>query len=314
MTDSLPHRYYGLMLGFFVSLLRLEVPEETYQSHRSRIDEVLRELEVKATLPSSRAAFGASIESLMQTLLPELRARDQELADFVVLGFHSLRLLVGDAEPGEAGRRARHNFDGVVARYGLDQEAMLAVVEPGWDSGRVDDELYTELVSRFYRLAVMSLWPLSKQERVCFVIMPFGLPFRDYYFTFYRPSLEAAGYRCLRAWVGLTNEHYLTLLAVLISRCSAALADVSADVGSTPNLNVVHEIGLNMGLENVTFLLRNEQPVQLPSNFTGLPIAQYESGAGDFPAGEVKRLAAVLEELGAATAPQSDINVVGRAQ
>jgi hypothetical protein len=47
-----------------------------------------------------------------------------------------------------------------------------------------------------------------------------------------------------------------------------------------------------MGLENATFLIRNEHDVALPSNFTGLPILQYEAAAPEFPAA----IAAVIAE------------------
>jgi hypothetical protein len=160
----------------------------------------------------------------------------------------------------------------------------------------VDDILWTELVGRLYRLASIALWPLKKQEGMCFVIMPFSEPFSGYYFDFYRPALRVAGYRSIRAWVGLTNELYLTLLGTLISRCDAAMADVSAQPGTgSPNLNVIHEIGLSMGLDNRTLIIRNQEPVVLPSNFTGLPIFEYDTSPPGFPEQDVLAIGAYLE-------------------
>ncbi len=95
----------------------------------------------------------------------------------------------------------------------------------------------------------------------------------------------------------MTNEHYLTLLAVVISRCGAALADISADRNSSPNLNVIHEVGMNMGLENLTFLIQQPRTVILPSNFTGLPIIEYQPDGADFPRGEALRVAESLKEM-----------------
>src|SRR5262249_23929628 len=98
-----------------------------------------------------------------------------------------------------------------------------------------------------------------------FIIMPFTEPFRGYYSRFYRRCVNFAGFAAIRAWEGVTNEHYHQMLFVLIRKCGVALADVSAMPGSMyPNLNVVHEIGMNMGAGKVTFLLR-QRHVDLPS-------------------------------------------------
>jgi hypothetical protein len=51
----------------------------------------------------------------------------------------------------------------VIDSYGLDRAAIFHVLEPGWDAGRVDDALWTELVGRCCRLAQIAIWPLPKQ-------------------------------------------------------------------------------------------------------------------------------------------------------
>jgi hypothetical protein len=284
--EPLIDRYYGLLLGFFVSFSRLEIPYDVYAAHRARINEVMRELDVEGELPESHQEFADHFASIAHETIINLKACGAELADFFAFGFHALHLLAGaDHDEGGGMGLMRKDFGEVIDRYGLDRAAIFHVLEPGWDGGRIDDALWTELVGRYYRLAVIAIWPLPKQPGVCFVIMPFGDPFRGYYLDFYRAILRYAGYASIRGWVGLTNEFYLALLATVISRCSVALADVSAQPGTTtPNLNVIHEIGLNMGLENGTFLIRNEHDVVLPSNFTGLPILQYEAAASEFPA------------------------------
>jgi hypothetical protein len=291
--EPLIDRYYGLMLGFFLHVARLAMPEEIYESHRSRIVEVMRELGVEHVLPQSHAQFVGKFASIVNAVVVESKRRSTELADFFAFGFHSVRRLVGLDGTDRVSVAIRSDFDDIIGRYGLDGSEIEKILRPGWDEGRLDDALWSELVGRFYRLATVAIWPLKKQDDVCFVIMPFGEPFRGYYLDFYRPALRRAGYQSIRAWVGLTNELYLILLATVISRCSAALADVSAQAGTKmPNLNVIHEIGLNMGLENQTFLIRNTDEVMLPSNFTGLAILQYDPTPPDFPA-------AVAEEVGA---------------
>jgi len=293
--EPLVDRYYGLMLGFFLLLCALDVPDVTYAAHRARMNEVLRELEVDEELPAEHEAYVANFTSLARDVFAKLKRRSKEVADFFVFGVHSMYLLAGVDDAGVEFGVRRKDFDAVIDRYALDRTAILEVASPGWDAGRIDEPLWTELVGKYYQLAVVALWPLSKQENTWFVIMPFADPFGGRYLSFYREIVTRAGYTPIRAWVGLTNELYLRLLATLISRCGAALADVSAQAGSeTPNLNVLHEIGLNMGLENSTFIIRDERPVVLPSNFTGLKITQYDSSVPEFP---VAMAAAIVERL-----------------
>jgi hypothetical protein len=90
------------------------------------------------------------------------------------------------------------------------------------------------------------------------------------------------------------------MIHMLVQRCGAALADVSAEPRSArPNLNVIHEIGISAGAANLTFLLRDPRPVALPSNFTGLPIARYNPRARDYPEGQARRIAPMLREINA---------------
>lgn len=273
------------MLGFFVHLTRLELPADLYASHRERIDECLRELVIDLALPETHAAHVAGFDRLAVDLARAAKRIDAELADFYALGFHALRVIAGAPAADRADRAIRQDIDDLTDHYRLDAPKIREILESPWGLDHVDEALWVELVSRFYRLATVAIWPLRKQEGVCFVVMPYGPPFGRYYLDFYRPALQHAGYQSIRAWVGVTNELYLVLLAVLISRCSAALADISAQPGGAqPNLNVIHEIGLNMGLENLTFLIRSQDPVAIPSNFTGLQILTYDTTPPDFPA------------------------------
>lgn len=296
--EPLIDRYYGLMLGFFLGFCGLEVPADLYAGHRSRIREVMEELEVEVDIPAAHDQLVEQFASIARKTITGLKACSAQLADFFAFGFHSLHLLAGTEErDGVPAAVIRKDFHEIIADHGLDRAAIRKLLEPGWDSDRVDDPLWSEFVGRYYRLAQVAIWPLAKQPGVAFVIMPFSDPFRDYYLSFYREILRRAGYASIRAWVGVTNESYLRLLATLISRCGVALADVSAQPAtSSPNLNVIHEIGLNMGLENATFLIRDARDVVLPSNFTGLPILQYEADAPEFPAAIAAAIAAHLEQ------------------
>jgi len=286
------------MVGFFLGFCSLEVPLPLYAEHRSRILEVMQELGIEADLPVAHAALIDQFKPIARRVMSDLKSCSAELADFFAFGFYALHLLAGaEDREGIAAEVVRKDFDEIVARYGLDHAAIMKMLEPEWDAGRVDDPFWSEFIGRYYRIAQIAIWPLRKQPGVGFVIMPFGDTFRDYYFRFYRVILQQAGYASIRAWVGVSNESYLRLLATLISRCSVALADVSAQPSaSMPNLNVIHEIGLNMGLESATFMIRDQRDVLLPSNFTGLPILQYETGGPEFPAAIAAVIAAHLEQ------------------
>jgi hypothetical protein len=88
--QSLINRYYGLMLGFFVHLARLELPPAIYASHGARINEVMRELEMDLVLPETHAAFEAGFQDLAVSIAKALKKHDTELADFYAFGFHAL--------------------------------------------------------------------------------------------------------------------------------------------------------------------------------------------------------------------------------
>ena len=288
-------RYYGFMLGFVTSLLRMDWAKPRYAAHRYRMEEVMFELDIGWKLPKRHSEYRRD-DRIQLALARELTIVGKIISDFYAFGVSVLHVFVDPQS--QPGRTASRTFREVALEYDLDLELLAGRVRRNWDRGLQDEDLIAELLGRAFELAAVCLLSVAKDPRTCFVIMPFAQPFRDYYRTFYRRSLNLAGYESIRAWEGVTNERYLSMVLMLLQKCGAALADLSAPEGSNvPNLNVIHEVGINMGSTNLTYLIRQRPEGALPSNFIGLPYLTYDPSAGNWPEGQAKELAKALREI-----------------
>jgi len=128
------------------------------------------------------------------------------------------------------------------------------------------------VLSRAAALLALVVESLPGERDSCFVSLPFRRPYLRLYETLYRPVLQRAGFRCIRAWGGLTTEEYAIAMFELVSRCGALLADIT-----NRNVNVIHEVGLAHGMVRPVFLVAREG-VRPPSNLSHLPIITYPSG------------------------------------
>jgi hypothetical protein len=289
-------RYYGFMLGFITNLLLFEFAKPGYRIHRRRIDEALADLGAEIRLPARHAQFRADKE-LRRAVALELRKVGKVVTDFYVFGSSAFCALIEPSSSG-LGRSSRGTLYDICSEYNLDVEVVKLVVRRNWAHSLTGNDLIHELVSRAYDLAGMPIRYAQKEDKTRFVIMPFTEPFRDYYSLLYAPALRLAGYEPLRAWEGVTNERYLRMLFELVHRCGAGLADLSAPKGLLrPNLNVIHEIGMNMAAGNITYLIRQPGRAVLPSNFIGLPMMTYYPKSTDWPGGQVKQIGRVLREI-----------------
>jgi hypothetical protein len=284
------------MLGFITNLLLLKFARPGYSIHRGRINAVLADLGTETKLPSRHSQFLADKE-LRRTVAVELKRIGKVVTDFFAFGTSAFYALI--EPPNSAlGRSSRGTLEDICSEYNMDLEVVKLIVRRNWANSLKGNDLIHELVSRAYDLAGMPVRYAQREDTTCFVIMPFTEPFPDYYDQLYAPALRLAGYEPLRAWEGVTNERYLQMLFELIHRCGAALADLSAPKGlRTPNLNVIHEVGMNMSAGNVTYLIRQPGRVVLPSNFIGLPMMTYYPKSRDWPRGQAEQLAGVLREI-----------------
>jgi hypothetical protein len=284
------------MIGFVVNLLLLDFAKPGYVIHKRRINEVLVDLGVELRLPARHAQFCADTE-LRRALALAFKSFGKTITDFYAFGTSAFYALI-ESPASALGRSSRRTLFEICSEYDLDVDVVKFVVRGGWARSLTGNDLIQELVSRAYDLAGMPIRYASKEERACLVIMPFKKPFRDYYSVLYAPALRMAGYDPVRAWEGVTNERYLRMLFELIHRCGAGLADLSAPKGlRIPNLNVIHEVGMNMAAGNVTYLVHQPGRLTLPSNFIGLPTATYHPQSTDWPAGQAKQLSRVLREI-----------------
>jgi len=309
MQQAFPHseviqRYYGFMLGFITNLLLHEFGKPGYRIHKRRIDEVLEHFGAEMRLPARHAQFLADKE-LRLTLAFELKRVGKVVTDFYSFGTSAFYALIEPASS-RIGRSARGTLAEICSEYNLDADLVKFMVRGGWARSLTGNGLIHELMSRAYDIARMPIQHAQKEDRTCFVIMPFTNPFRDYYSVLYAPALRLAGYVPVRAWEGVTNERYIPMLFELIHRCGASLADLSAQKGlRTPNLNVINEVGMNMAAGNVTYLIRQPGRLILPSNFNGLPYITYYPQSPDWPKGQAKQLSLVLREIVTRTTPRS---------
>jgi tetratricopeptide (TPR) repeat protein len=123
--------------------------------------------------------------------------------------------------------------------------------------------------------------------------MPFKPPYAGYFATFYRPSLEATGYRAFRAWGGLSNEDYCDLLLKLIGKSGMVWADVSE-----LNYNVLYEIGAAHALGKLSMLVVAESEARaVPANIGRDAVVRYSTADQDWPEGTVLMMAALITSL-----------------
>jgi nucleoside 2-deoxyribosyltransferase len=84
----------------------------------------------------------------------------------------------------------------------------------------------------------------------CFVIMPFGGHWDDYYTQIYAPAISDAGVASVRADEVFRAGSVLQDIVELLSRCSLVLADITET-----NRNVHYELGLAHALGKPTVLV-----------------------------------------------------------
>lgn len=90
----------------------------------------------------------------------------------------------------------------------------------------------------------------SSTAKSCFVIMPFGVPWDDYYSQIYSPAISDAGIQPVRADEVFRAGSILQDIVNLLSDCSLVLADITDN-----NRNVHYELGLAHAIGKPTVLV-----------------------------------------------------------
>lgn len=277
-------RFNGFCLGAFLGGAQQALGAKRYGAVRRRVHEFLDEIEIDVRLPRQHAAFVASYQPLMAALMLQLSSRDRDL--HAVCGVGAMAVLFAGSYVGTTHKQRsmlRNRWQPVLTRFGLGPQAFDGFVRGLSRAARAHD--LSGLVTQAYLLLTDLLQPLPAEADTCFVAMPFKRPYADYYTCWYRPALQKAGFRAIRAWGGLGEEEYYPFIAPLIARCAGVLAELSAG-----NLNVANEVGLAHGANCPTFLLIRDGVVP-PSNVADLIILRYDPRAHSWPQNDVARLA-----------------------
>ena len=283
--------YNGFLLGQFMTLSFAEYGREDYRVRRSRMLEFLSEVAVTVDVPEEPVGLGSDGQmSLLETALPQLQAHSRPLAAFTLLG--TLLTTYGflfESDPDTA-QEILEEIEDIRAELAL----------PAIESSRFiiggDRRIVEEILSPSLGYLSEVVDQLAVEPDTAFVIMPFRNPYAAYFSTFYRPSLEAAGFRAFRAWGGLGSEDYGLLLLKLIQKSGMVWADVSE-----PNSNVFYEIGAAHAFGKLSMLVTSEDRAdEIPANIGHDAVVRYSSAADDWPIGTVSLMSMLIAAVRAA--------------
>lgn len=281
-------RYNGFLLGQFLSLIFASYGWDKYAERRARMTEFLREIAVEVALPEKPQELGGDAHvELLEDVIKKTHKESAELADFLVLGalLTHYGLLAG-SDP-LTSHESLDQCEHIRAKYDLPPLVPERFVKDGEKEG-VDAVLSPSL--EYLGEIVDQLEP---ENDTAFVIMPFKEPYASCFSTFYRPSLEQAGYRAFRAWGGLSNEDYCDLLLKLIEKSGMVWADVSE-----LNYNVLYEVGAAHALEKLSLLVvREDYAGNIPANIGHDAVMQYSMTAEDWPDGTALLMTAIISTL-----------------
>lgn len=278
-------RFDGYCLGAFLGGGQQCLAKPRYRAIRIRVHEFFDEISIDIQLPARHEAFVAAYTALMPRIKALLHARDATL--HLCCGLGEMASLFAGGYVGTT-PALRRNLKAKVApglkRLGLGPLAFDRFAQGLARAARQKDA--NLLMTQAYLLLADLLQPLGAEPDTCFVAMPFAQPYAGYFNRLYRPALERAGFRAIRAWGGLVDEEYYPFIAPLIARCAGVMADLS-----TSNLNVANEVGLAHGANCPTFLLQHADARPPPSNLAALAVLRYDPCAADWPERYVRNLA-----------------------
>jgi hypothetical protein len=278
--NALYDRANGFALGCFLVLIRFRFAREQFPFHRMRIEQFLAEEELDVALPASQTKFGEVADAKLQEALLACKKNSQELADFALLGAlavldATLRLseepVVEDlrTEAMDVLKRRQLDADKLYGRY-LAHVRKLAdeAAEEGSTGLKIDTFLTPAM-----NLLAETLEPLTPDDKMCFVAMPFHKPYASYFERFYRPLATQMECRAFRMWGGLSGEEYVELMLTIMRRCRFAIAELSE-----ANANVLYEFGVARGLgKRVVPLCQRSFFDSLPSNIASDQLLQVYS-------------------------------------
>jgi hypothetical protein len=294
-------RYNGFTLGAFLASMRDKYTARRYREFRRRVLDFLDELQVKAQLPLTQAAYQKTADSTLSSVLAQVKSVSNSLYDFTGLG--AMAVLQASTAAGltsEQVRILRERWRPVLDRSGIRPEAY----DEWLDSLPKSQHKVTadQVLSPAALLLTYGLEVVKPDNDTCFIAMPFQSPFLEHFAALYRPALAQINMQAVRAWGGLSSEEYYMSLQTVISRSGAMLAELA-----TGNPNVYNEIGIAHGTLRPVFLVCRAPGEDVPSNIGHLPVCVYDDRSRPWRARERRRLAEymvwVLQEFERRYAP-----------
>jgi hypothetical protein len=131
-------------------------------------------------------------------------------------------------------------------------------------------------------------------RNTCFVIMPFGEDFDEYYKQIYKPSVEACGLKPLRADDLFRPSTIISDIWEMINSSKIMIADLSG-----VNPNVMYELGLAHAVAKPVILI-SDSIESIPFDLRGLRILTYNKNKANWSAQLMDNLKnAIGETIGA---------------
>jgi len=259
--------YNGFMLGHFLLITRLRFCIDRYQILRNRIQEFLDEIEAKFVLPDTYEEFNERYDEITMPIIQIVMSRSQEVAKAAYIGWAATFIAASPDDP--MAEELKHQLKGFLSEYGVALEVLDRFIDkvPSKQEWTKAEDLLTPALGFLCDI----IGPMEQESDTCFVAMPFREPFSDYFHIFYRPMLENAGYRAIRAWGGFSREDFVDVIIQLIRRSGALLAELTG-----LNLNVMYEAGIGLGgNSDVFWIVQGQDDFEAPSDLAQDMILTY---------------------------------------
>jgi hypothetical protein len=235
------------------------------------MQEFLDEMGARFALPDTYEEFDNRYDELAMPAIQSVMPRSREVAKSAHIGWSATFLA---ASPDDSGAdELKREVSGFLSENAVAPETLDRFIEkvPSKQEWTKAEDLLTPALGFLSEM----IEPLEREPDTCFVAMPFREPFSDYFPIFYRPLLENAGYRVIRAWGGFSREDFVDLIIVLIRKSGAILAELTE-----LNLNVLYEAGIALGGDSHVFwIAQGENYFRPPSDLTRDMILYYAPDA-----------------------------------
>jgi hypothetical protein len=292
--------YNGFMLGLFTAAAFVFDLRQETQRHETvihRISEFLLEFTHE---------FGTVIDledadNFEDAVDGQLRALDDEIADFYQLGLATFRRVVLHAGEDPIRNEAAEDeaqAEQILHRLGHPPVLLRSVLDDSARTDREEEPTWQDMITNCIRLVRDIVAGLPEEPDTCFVALPFRTPYEERYLNFYRGAARRMAQRSIRAWGGVGDEEHQELLLALIAKSGALLADVTE-----PNANVALEVGFALGQNKMVYLVADQDVWKNAANIQLDWVFPYRTTSGEVRPGEEERAGLYFTALKALRRP-----------